>query len=183
MPGKRPAWRTRRSGMGCPPKGQACRRPWRKELDQPGRRMDRQALRAIVNGAVHGDSALVSADQLMAASRRDHPPMSVSAEPPGSQGYLSATASYRRPPGRRRTAIRPGDSPGRMAVPCRDAAHRRTRQRRITQRFPDATPQLCASHAPSYRRYGELRRTAAAAWIAFSWAVSRCPADAASGSR
>jgi hypothetical protein len=28
-----------------------------------------------VNGAVHGDSALVSADQLMAASRRDHPLM------------------------------------------------------------------------------------------------------------
>jgi hypothetical protein len=37
--------------------------------------MDRHALRAIVNGAVHGDSALVSADQLMAASRRDHPLM------------------------------------------------------------------------------------------------------------
>jgi hypothetical protein len=35
--------------------------------------MDRHALRAIVNGAVHGDSALVSADQLTAASRRDHP--------------------------------------------------------------------------------------------------------------
>jgi hypothetical protein len=35
--------------------------------------MDRHALRAIVKGAVHGDSALVSADQLMAASRRDHP--------------------------------------------------------------------------------------------------------------
>jgi hypothetical protein len=33
--------------------------------------MDRHVLRAIVNGAVHGDSALVSADQLMAASRRD----------------------------------------------------------------------------------------------------------------
>jgi hypothetical protein len=31
--------------------------------------MDRHALRAIVNGAVHGDSALVSADQLMAAGR------------------------------------------------------------------------------------------------------------------
>jgi hypothetical protein len=37
--------------------------------------MDRHALRAIVNGAVHGDSALVSADQLMAASRRDDPLM------------------------------------------------------------------------------------------------------------
>jgi hypothetical protein len=35
--------------------------------------MDRHAPRANVNGAVHGDSALVSADQLMAASRRDHP--------------------------------------------------------------------------------------------------------------
>jgi integrase len=35
--------------------------------------MDRHALRAIVNGAVHADSALVSADQLMAASRYDHP--------------------------------------------------------------------------------------------------------------
>jgi hypothetical protein len=34
--------------------------------------MDPTALRAIVNGAVRGDSALVSADQLMAASRRDH---------------------------------------------------------------------------------------------------------------
>jgi glyoxylase-like metal-dependent hydrolase (beta-lactamase superfamily II) len=44
---------------------------WRKERDQPGHRVDRHALRAIVNGAVHGDSALVSADQLMAASRRD----------------------------------------------------------------------------------------------------------------
>jgi hypothetical protein len=37
--------------------------------------MDRHVLRAIVNGAVHGDSALVSADQLMAASRRGHPLM------------------------------------------------------------------------------------------------------------
>jgi hypothetical protein len=26
-----------------------------------------------------------------------------------------------------------------MAVPCRNAAHRRTRQRRITRRFPNAT--------------------------------------------
>ena len=34
--------------------------------------MDRHALRAIVNDAVHRDSALVPADQLMAASRRDH---------------------------------------------------------------------------------------------------------------
>ena len=38
--------------------------------------MDGHALRAIVNGAVHGDSALVPADQLIAASRRDHPPFS-----------------------------------------------------------------------------------------------------------
>jgi hypothetical protein len=35
--------------------------------------MDGYALRAVVNGAVRGDSALVSADQLMAATRRDHP--------------------------------------------------------------------------------------------------------------
>lgn len=76
----------------------ACPAHWRKELDQPGHRMDRHALRAIVNGAVHGDSALVSADQLMTASRRDHPLMSVSAEPPGSQDICPATDSYRRPP-------------------------------------------------------------------------------------
>lgn len=102
--------------------------------------MDRHALRAIVNGAVHGDSALVSADQLMAASRRDHPLMSVSAEPPGSQGYLFHNRLIpETSAGRRRTAIRPGDRPGRMAVPCRNAAHRRTRQRRITRRFPNAT--------------------------------------------
>jgi hypothetical protein len=49
-----------------------------KELDQPGHRMDRHALRAIVNGALHGDSALVSADQLMAA-----PPRPSAFQPPG----------------------------------------------------------------------------------------------------
>jgi hypothetical protein len=43
-----------------------------------------------VNGAVHGDSALVSADQLMAASRRDHCP-----GPPGTL----ADASGKKGPG------------------------------------------------------------------------------------
>jgi hypothetical protein len=47
----------------------SARRTGEKKLDQPGHPMDRHALRAIVNGAVHGDSALVSADQLMAAGR------------------------------------------------------------------------------------------------------------------
>lgn len=44
----------------------------KENLIKPCQRMDRHALRAIVKGAVHDDSALVSAVQLMAASRRGH---------------------------------------------------------------------------------------------------------------
>ena len=42
---------------------------------------------------------------------------------------------------------------------------------------------LVGAYLLTGERYGELRRTAAAAWIAFTWTFSRCLAEAASGSR
>jgi hypothetical protein len=109
--------------------------------------MDRHAHRAIVNGAGHGDSVLVSADQLMAASRRDHPLMSVSAEPQGSQGYKSRNRLIpETSAGRRRTAIRLGDRPAGWRFP---AATRRTGERGSAgSRDAFQTPP-CAPSGPS----------------------------------
>jgi len=128
---------------------------WRKELDQPGHRMDRHALRAIVNGAVHGDSALVSADQLMTASRRDHPPMRVSAQPRAARDTCPACF-----PGREAVFGTPAGADDRAAALVPPPAHPlgdpRRHPRGLHLRHHGALPRpswgtvMCSGRMPSF---------------------------------